>query len=87
MCVRMAKMTSKRNTATDPVSNLRLELLQMNMCGNDVVYKEVCKHVIMHVNSFVFSVSKYFVVETQEGEEAPEFYDDWNDYEETERME
>ena len=33
-------MTSKRNTATDPVSNLRLELLQMNMCGNDVVYKK-----------------------------------------------
>lgn len=80
-------MTSKRNTATDPVSNLRLELLQMNMCGNDVVYKKNCMHVIMHVNSFVFSVSKYFVVETQEGEEAPEFYDDWNDYEETERME
>ena len=49
--------------------------------------KKNCMHVIMHVNSFVFSVSKYFVVETQEGEEAPEFYDDWNDYEETERME
>ena len=31
----------------------------------------------------VFSLSTFFLVKTQEGEEAPEFYDDWNDYEET----